>query len=65
MAIEKNQNPGSRLGATFQTSLPIQPIYHKIEPNGLNWQFSLAGSFKTRPQDFDFLNLLGAKPSLY
>ena len=34
MAIEKNQNPGSRFGATRNTALPIQPIYINT---GLSW----------------------------
>ena len=38
--IEKNRN----------LELPIQPIYLKHGPNGLNWQGCLAGSFKTAPR---------------
>ena len=30
-------------GAPCKTALPIQPIYHKNGPHGLNWQCSLAG----------------------
>ena len=36
MAIEKNQNPVGRFGATSKTVLPIQPIQHENGPNGLN-----------------------------
>ena len=30
--------------------MPIQPIYHKNGPNGLDWQCCLAGSSKTAPR---------------
>ena len=33
----KNQNPGSHFKATCKTALPIQPVYCKNGPNGLNW----------------------------
>ena len=49
IAIEKNQNSVGRFGATSQTALPIQPIYHKNEPNGLDWQCCLAGGSKMAP----------------
>ena len=46
----RNQNLGSHFGATRKTALPIQPIYGKNWPNGLNWQCWLAGSSKTAPR---------------
>ena len=41
MAIEKIKILGERFGATSQTALPIQPIYHKNGPVALkfSWQF--------------------------
>ena len=56
----KNQNPGSRLGATRETALPIWPIWPNFEVNGLDWQCSLAGSSKTAPRIFIFSIVLGA-----
>jgi hypothetical protein len=58
---QKNQNPGSRFGATCKTAMPIQPIYHKNGPDGLNWQCSLAGSSKTAPKILIFSIAIGAK----
>ena len=52
----KNQNSGSRFGATCKTALPIQPIYRKNGPNGLNWQCCFAGSSK-RPPGFWFFSI--------
>ena len=40
----KNQNPGSRFGATSQT---ILPIWSNFEVNGLDWKCCLAVSSKT------------------
>ena len=37
-------------GATSWTAVPIQPIYLKNGPNGLNWQCCLAGSSKMAPR---------------
>ena len=54
----KIQNPGDRFGA-----LPIQPIYRENGPNGLNWQYCLAGSSKTAPRILIFSIAMGAKPS--
>ena len=59
----KNQNPGGRFGATSRSAVPIQPIYHKNGPNGLNWQCSLAGSSKTASRILIFSIAMGAKPS--
>ena len=53
----KNQNSGSHFGATCIIALPIQPIYRKNGPNGLNWQCSLAGSSKKAPPGFWFFQL--------
>ena len=50
MAIEKNQNPGGRIGATCLTALPIWPIWPNFEVNGLDW-------LQNGPQDFDFFQL--------
>ena len=47
---------------TCKTALPIQPIYWKNGPNGLNWQYSLAGSSKTAPRILILLIAMGAKP---
>ena len=60
MAIEKNQNPGSRFGATIYRALPIWPIWPNFEVNGLDWQCCLAGSSKMAPRIFIFLIVLGA-----
>ena len=65
MAIEKNQNPWDRFGATCKTALPIQPIYRKNGPNGLNWQCSLAGSSKTAPRILIFSIAMGAEYLYY
>ena len=51
------------LGAVLKLSaLPIQPIYPKNGPNGLKWQYCLAGSSKTAPRILIFLIAIGAKP---
>jgi hypothetical protein len=65
MAIEKNQNPGSRFGAASKTALPIQPIYFKIGPNWPNQHCSLAGSTKTAPRILIFSIAMGANNSFY
>ena len=62
MAIEKNQNPADRFGATCLTALPIQPIYRKNGPKGLNWHCSLARSSKIAPMILIFSISMGAKP---
>ena len=68
MEIEKNQNSiqnsGSCFRASCKTALPIQPIYRKNGPNGLNWQCSLPGSSKTAPRILFFSIAMGAKPLL-
>ena len=61
MAIEKNQTPGSRFGATSYTALPIWPIWPNFEVNGLDWQCCLAGSSKTAPRIFFFSIVLGVE----
>jgi hypothetical protein len=43
--------------------VPIQPIYLKNGPNGLNWQCFLAGSSKMAPRILIFSIVMGAKPS--
>ena len=45
------------------SALPIQPIYLKKGPNGLNWQCYLAGSSKTAPRVLVFSIAMGAKLS--
>ena len=40
--------------------MPIQPIYLKNGPNGLNWQCCLAGSSKTAPRILIFSITIGA-----
>ena len=60
MAIEKIKILGVRFGATCQTALPIQPIYSKNGPKGLNWHCSLAGSSKTAPKILIFSVVMGA-----
>ena len=62
MAIEKNQNPGIRFGATSYTTLPIWPNF---EVNGLDWQCFLAGSSKKAPRILIFFNCMGADYSFY
>ena len=39
------------------------PFTSKIWPNGLNWQWCLAGSSKTAPRILSFSIAIGAKPS--
>ena len=58
---KKNQNPGSPLGATSWTALPIWPIWPKVEVNGLDWQCCLAGSSKRAPRIFIFFNCHGCQ----
>ena len=53
MAVEKDQNPGGRFGATSKTALPIWPIYQEIGQNGLNWQ------------DFYFFNCHGCQTLIF
>ena len=65
MAIEKNQNPGSRFGATSLMTLPIQPIYLKIGPNWPNRQCCLAGSSKTAPRILIISIAMSANNSFY
>ena len=57
MAIEKNQYPGGRFGATSYIALPIQPIYLA---NGLNWQCCIADSSKMAPMILIFSITMGA-----
>ena len=56
MAIEKNQNPVCRFGATSYTALPIQPIWPIFM---VNWQCCLAGSSKTAPRILIFSMAMG------
>ena len=65
MAIEKNQNPGSRFGAASKTALPIQPIYFKIGPNWPNGQNFLSGSSQTASRIMIFSIGMGANYSFY
>ena len=58
----KNENSGSRFGATSWTALPIQPIYLKIGPNR---QCCLDGSSKTAPRILVFSIVMGADLTLY
>ena len=60
MAIEKNQNPGGRFGATRKTALPIQPIWPIFAVNGMDWQCCFAGSSKTDPWILIFSIAMGA-----
>ena len=53
--MKKNQNPGSRFGATSLTALQIWPIWPSFEVNGQDWQYCLADSSKK--QDFDFFSI--------
>ena len=62
LAIEKNQNPGGRFGATSQTALPIWPNF---EVNGLDWQCCVAGSSKTACRILIFSIAIGANLSFY
>ena len=62
---QKNQNPGSRFGATSQTALPIWPIWPNFEVNGLDWQCFLAGSSKTAPRIFILSIVLDAEYKPY
>ena len=61
----KNQNLGGRFGATSWTALPIWPIWHNFEVNGLEWQCCLAGSSKTAPRILIFSIAMGADCSFY
>ena len=65
MAVEKNQNPWGRFGATSYTALPIQPILLHFLENGPNWQYCLAGGSKTVPRTLIFSNVLGVEYSCY
>ena len=65
MAIEKNQNPGGRFGATSYTALPIQPILPDFLVNWPNWQWCLAGSSDNASRILIFSIVLGAKHSFY
>ena len=65
---KKNQNPGSPLGATSWTALPIWqiwPIWAKFEVNGLDWQCCLAGSSQRAPRILVFSIAMGADYSFY
>ena len=67
--IRCGKNPFSCFcGQTFSNRgnmnrLPIQPIYLKNGPNGLNWRCCLAGSSKMAPRILIFSIAMGAKPS--
>ena len=61
----KNQNPGSTLGATSKTALPIQPIYLKFGPNWPNWHCCLAGSSQGAPRILIFSIAMGANYTFY
>ena len=50
-------------GPASQTALPIQPVYIKNWPYGLNWQCCLSGSSKMAPSILIFSIAKGAKPS--
>ena len=56
MAIEKNQNPGGRFGATSSAL----PIHNKNGPNWSHWQYCLAGSSKMAPRILIFSIAMGA-----
>jgi hypothetical protein len=62
IAIKKSKSWG-HFGAIRKTALPIQPIYRKNGPNGLNWQCCLSGSSKTAPRVLIFSIAMGVKPS--
>ena len=61
----KNQNPGSRFGATSLPALPIWPIWSNFEVNWLDWQCCLAGSSKMAPRILIFSIAMGADYSFY
>ena len=52
------------LGAVLEL-LPVQPIYRKKGPKGLNWQCSLAGSSKMVPRILFFSIAMGDDDSSY
>ena len=58
--LKKKSKSWGPFGATCQTALPIQPIYGKNGPKGLNWHCSLASSSKTASR---ILIAIGAKHS--
>ena len=58
---KKNQNSGSRFGATSYTALPIWPIWPNLKVNGLDWQWCLADRSKTACRIFIFSIVLGAE----
>ena len=63
MAVEKIKILGAVLELPAKQHcqfLPIQPIHRENEPNGLNWQCCLAGSFKTAPTIWIFSIAMGA-----
>ena len=59
MSIEKIKILSAVLELTARqlTPVPIQPVYLKNGPNGLNWQCCLAGSSKAAPRIFIFIQL--------
>jgi hypothetical protein len=50
MAIEKNKILGAVLKLPAKWHCQSSPLTSKIGPNGLNWQYCLAGSSKTAPR---------------
>ena len=60
MAIEKIKTLEAVSELPSKTVVPIQPIYLKNGPNGLNWQCCLAGNSKTTPRIFIFSMAKGA-----
>ena len=65
LQLKKNQNPGSRFGATRYTPLPIWPIWPKFEVNGLDWQCCLASSSQGAPRILIFSIAMDADYSFY
>ena len=65
MTIEKIKILEAVSELPAKTVVPIQPIYLKNGPNGLNWQCCLAGSSKTAPRILIFSIGMGADYSFY
>ena len=59
MAIERIKILGAVLELPAKHVLPIQPIHCENGPNGLNWQFCLAGSSKVAPTILIFSIAMG------
>ena len=60
MAIEKIKILRAVLELPAKQQCQSSPSISETEPNGLNWQYCLAGSSKNSSQDFVFSIAMGA-----